>query len=107
MQRDDSSVRGEADEPSSELERRVERVHALVQATAVRLSRCQAEQGNGGAASDDLRRMGPHLQGALAALADLERRRRLTDEETSQRRAFKMLVEATRQAERSVAPSRR
>ena len=48
MQRDDSSIRGEADEPSSELERRVERVHALVQATAVRLSRCQAEQGNGG-----------------------------------------------------------
>ena len=100
MQRDDSSVRCEDDEPSSELERRVERFHALVQTATVRLSRCQAGQGNGGAASEDLRRMGPHLRVALAALAELERRRRLTEEETSRRRAFKMLVEATRQAER-------
>ena len=75
MQRDDSSVRGEADEPSSELERMVERVHALVQTAAVRLSRCQAEQRNGGAALEELRRMGPHLQGAQAAQAALERRR--------------------------------
>jgi hypothetical protein len=37
----------------------------------------------------------PHLEEALAALADIERRRSLTDEELARRRAFKMLLAAT------------
>jgi hypothetical protein len=40
--------------------------------------------------------MRPHLQEALAALAQIEERRKLTDKELSYRRAFKMLYEAMR-----------
>jgi hypothetical protein len=38
--------------------------------------------------------MRPHLEGALAALAQIEERRKLTDKELSYRRAFKMLSES-------------
>jgi hypothetical protein len=37
----------------------------------------------------------PKLEEALEAIADIERRRTLTDEERARRRAFKMLLAAT------------
>ena len=40
--------------------------------------------------------MRQRLEGALAALAELERCRKLTEEELSRRRAFKTLSEARR-----------
>lgn len=40
--------------------------------------------------------MKPDFLGALAALAEIERRRRLTQEELAHRRTFKMLLEGVR-----------
>jgi hypothetical protein len=93
---DDTSLGREDSEPSSELERRVERTDALVQTAIGRLSRHYPEQAIGGAALEDLQQMSPHLEGALAALAQIEQRRKLTEKELSHRRAFKMLLDATR-----------
>ena len=90
----DSSVGREESEPSGELERRVERTHALVQTAIGRLSRGYQEQVLGAAALEDLQQMRPHLEGALAALAQIEKRRKLTEKELSYRRAFKMLSES-------------
>jgi hypothetical protein len=65
--------------------------------TAIRhLSRRYPEQAIGGAALEEMQQMRPHLEGALAALAQIEERRKLTEKELSHRRAFKMLSEATR-----------
>ena len=83
-------------EPSSNLEGTIARTDALVQTTIGRLSRSYPEQDIGGAALGDLQQMKPHLQQALAALSQIEERRKLTDKELSYRRAFKMLSEATR-----------
>ena len=93
---DDNSVGREDGEPSSELERRVERTDVLVQTAIEHLTRRYPEHAIGGAALKDLRKMRPHLEGALAALAQIEERRKLTEKELSHRRAFKMLFEATR-----------
>jgi hypothetical protein len=93
---DDNSVGREDGEPSSELERRVERTDALVQTAIGRLSRGYPEQAIGEEALEDLQQMSPHLEEALAALAQIEERRKLTDKELSHRRAFKMLLEAIR-----------
>jgi hypothetical protein len=67
-----------------------------MQTTIGRVSRSYTEQDIGGATLGDLQQMRPHLQEALAALAQIEERRKLTDKEPSYRRAFKMLYEATR-----------
>ena len=93
---DDNSVGREDGEPSSELQRRVERTDALVQTAIEHLSRGYPEQAIGGAALEDLQQMRPHLEEALAALVQIEERRKLTEKELSLRRAFKMLFEATR-----------
>jgi hypothetical protein len=97
---DDNSVGREegkpSSEPSSDLERRVERTHALVQTAIRHLSRRYPEQAIGGAALEEMQQIRPHLEGALAALAQIEERRKLTEKELSHRRAFKMLSEATR-----------
>ena len=75
-----------------EPERRVEAVDALLQQTVERLSRrCPANLLEA-AAHDDLVYLRPHLEEALAATADIESRRPLTDEELACRRAFKMLL---------------
>jgi hypothetical protein len=96
---DDSPVGREDGEPSGVLECRIERTYALVQTAIVRLSRGSRgyqEQVLGAAALEDLQQMRPHLEGALAALAQIEERRKLTDKELSYRRAFKMLSESRR-----------
>jgi hypothetical protein len=65
-----------------------------VQAVIALVSRVYQEQVLGAAALEDLQQMSPHLEGALAALAQIEQRRKLTDKELSYRRAFKMLTES-------------
>jgi hypothetical protein len=93
---DDNSVGREDGELSSELERRVERTDILVQTALERISRGYPEQAIGGAALEDLQQMRPHLEEALAALVQIEERRKLTHKELSLRRAFKMLSEVRR-----------
>ena len=79
-------------EGRSEPERRVEAVDALLQQTVERLSRCCPAHLLEAAAQDVLLYLRPHLEEALAATVDIERRRPLTDEELACRRAFKMLL---------------
>ena len=79
--------------PLGWFEREVEQADALVQETIERLSRHHPEHTNNGAALEDLQRLRPQFEGALAALTEIERRRGLTQTEISRRRAFKMLVE--------------
>jgi hypothetical protein len=80
----------------NESERRIEETDELLQETVERLSRHCPPDLVGEAAHDDLLDLKPHFQDALTALADIERQRVLTDEELSQRRAFKMLLVAAR-----------
>ena len=47
------------------------------------------------AARENLLDLKPHLQGALEALEDIQRRRSLTDKELAQQHAFKMLLAVT------------
>src|SRR5215218_3607844 len=77
----EGSAGGEHGEPASELERSVEHAEALVQAAVGRLSRSHPEPAIDGTASEVLRRMRPHLRGALAALSRIEGRRKLTGKE--------------------------
>ena len=77
-------------------ERSVEAANALLQQTVELLSRRCPPHMLEEAAHDDLVYLRPHLQEALGALVDIERRRDLTDEELARRRAFKMLLAATR-----------
>jgi hypothetical protein len=83
-------------ELSSKSEGGIERTDALMQATIRRLSRSYPEQAISGAALEALQQMSPHLQEAMAALSRIEERRKLTDKELSYRRAFNLLLEATR-----------
>jgi hypothetical protein len=75
----------------SEPERAVEVADALVQRTVERLSGYTSDL-LGVAARKELLDLRPHLEEALAALEDIERRRSLTDKELAQRHAFKMLL---------------
>jgi hypothetical protein len=50
----------------------------------------------GGAARNELLDLQPYLEEALAALEDIERLRSLTDEEITQRSAFRIVLVATR-----------
>lgn len=83
-------------EGRSEPERRVEAADALLQETVELLSRHCPPHLLEAAAHDDLMYMRPQLDAALAAIVDIERRRTLTDEELTRRRAFKTLLAATR-----------
>jgi hypothetical protein len=74
----------------------VDRVSALVHDVIGRLSRHHPGYAIGEAASEDPQQMRPRFEVALTALAEIERRRELTQKEVSYRRAFKMLVEVTR-----------
>jgi hypothetical protein len=79
-----------------ERERRVKEAGALLQVTVERLSRSCPPELIGKAARDDLLDLKPCLEGALAALEDIERHRNLNDGELAQRRAFRMVLVATR-----------
>jgi hypothetical protein len=73
-------------------ERSVEAADALLQQTVELLSRHCPPHMLEAAAHDDLEYLRPHLEEALAAIAHIERRRDLTEEEHARRRAFKMLL---------------
>jgi hypothetical protein len=79
-------------ESRSKLEQRVEETSALLQNTIERLTRGCPAHLIGEAAREDLLELAPRLEEALGALADIERRRDLTDEELALRHAFKMLL---------------
>jgi hypothetical protein len=79
-----------------ERERRVKEASALLQVTVERLSRSCPPELLGEAAHDVLLDLKPYLEGALAALEDIERQRNLTDEELAQRRAFRIVLVVTR-----------
>jgi hypothetical protein len=71
----------------------VEHNDALVRRTVLNLSRncpphliCEAARGK-------LLELRPHLEEALEALANIERRRGLTDQERALKRAFRVLLE--------------
>ncbi|MBA2713711.1 MAG: hypothetical protein H0U55_09195 [Rubrobacteraceae bacterium] len=78
--------------PLGGFEHEVDLANALVHEAIGRLSRDHSEHAICGAASEDLQRMRPQLEGALTALAKIERHRGLTQKELSHRRAFKMLL---------------
>jgi hypothetical protein len=82
-------------EDSSEPERKVDEAASLLRETVEHLSRRCPSYLLGAAAYEGLTDLRPHLEEALAALEDIEGRRRLTDEELARRRAFKMLLAAT------------
>jgi hypothetical protein len=83
-------------ETRSEPERKVEETDALLRETVQRLSQRCPPHVLEAAAHDDLVFLWPHLEEAIAALVDIERQRSLTDEEVARRRAFKLLLAATR-----------
>jgi len=76
-------------------EREVDLADALLYEAIGRLSNHCPERVIGETALEDLHRMRPHFQGALAALEEIESRRDLTLKEISRRRALKMLLEGT------------
>jgi hypothetical protein len=73
-------------------EHRVEATDTLLKDTVEHLTRRCPDHLVGAAASEDLLELRPHLEDALAALEDIERRRDLTDKELARQRAFKMLL---------------
>jgi hypothetical protein len=79
--------------PLGRFEHEVDRADALVQEAIGRLSQHYPEHATCGAALEDLQKLRPHFQRALAALTEIERCRGLTQKELSRRRAFKILVE--------------
>jgi hypothetical protein len=87
---------GQGHETPGELECRVERADGLLRAAIGGLSRERTDHAVGGVASEALRELMPHLEGALSALLRIEEGRDLTDRELSYRRAFRMLSEAKR-----------
>jgi hypothetical protein len=89
-----STLAGQEQGEMGESERRVKETDALVRETVIRLSRSGSSELLGERAHKDVLGLRPHLEEALAALADIERRRGLTDEELARWRAFKMLLAA-------------
>jgi hypothetical protein len=79
-------------ESRSKPEQRVEATDALLQDTVERLSRRCPPHLVRVAARENLLELRPHLKDALVALADIEGRRNLTDEELALRRAFKTVL---------------
>ena len=77
------------------LERRVEATDKLLRETVEWLSRPYPTHSVRAAACDSLVDLRPHLEG-LSALADIERRRELTDQECSWQRAFRIVLSSAR-----------
>ena len=76
-----------------EPERRVEETDALLRETVVRLARNCPRHLLCDAAREELLELTPHLLEAFGALADLQGRRSLTEEEHARRRAFRMVLQ--------------
>ena len=76
----------------SRLERRIEATDKLLRETVESLSRHYPTSTVGAAACDSLADLRPHLEEGLSALADIERRRELTDQECSWQRAFRIVL---------------
>jgi hypothetical protein len=93
--RPDAGNERHAGRPVEHCEREVDLADALLNEAIGRLSNHCPERVVGEIALEDLHRMRPHFQGALAALEEIESRRDLTLKEISRRRAFKMLLEGT------------
>jgi hypothetical protein len=73
----------------------VEVAEALMRESVKRLCRRYPSDLLAEAAREDLLELKPHIQGALEALEDIQRRRSLTDKELAQHHAFKMLLAVT------------
>ena len=73
----------------------VEEAEALVRERVKLLARSYPSDLLEEAARENLLDLKPHLQGALEALEDIQRRRSLTDKEHAQQHAFKMLLAVT------------
>lgn len=73
----------------------VDAAETLMRETVKHLSRRCPPDLLGEAAREDLMELKPHLQGALEALEDIQRRRSLTHKELAQQHAFKMLLAVT------------
>jgi hypothetical protein len=73
-------------------ERRIEATDRLLRETVERLSRHHTTHPVGRAACDSPADLRPHMENGLRALADIEQRRDLTDQEHSWQRAFRMVL---------------
>ena len=80
----------------SEPEQKIEETEALLRKVVSHLSRRYPAHLIEEAARECLLDVRPHLEEALEALAAIEQRRNLTDQELAWQRAFKMLLAATR-----------
>jgi hypothetical protein len=83
-------------EQRNEPERKVDAADALLQETIEHLAKGCPLPLLGMRARESLEDLRPPLEDALDALAEIERRRELTDEELAQGRAFKMLLAVRR-----------
>ena len=79
---------------TNDLVRKVERTDALLRTAIGGISRGRTGHAKGGAASEALEGLRPHLDEALGALVRIEEIRDLTEKELSYRRAFRLLCEA-------------
>ena len=79
-------------EEGSRLERTIEATDKLLRETVESLSRHYPTHSVGAAACDSLVDLRPQLEEGLGALADIERRRELTDQERSRQRAFRIAL---------------
>jgi uncharacterized protein Yka (UPF0111/DUF47 family) len=90
------TTQGESSGHQRELERKVEKADALLRKMVKSLSRSCPPHLVCEAAREDMLEVTPHLHEALDALAGIESRRDLTDEEQARRRAFRTLLQAAR-----------
>jgi hypothetical protein len=85
------AVENTGEEQSEATRKVVEAAEARMCETVEKLRTCPPET-FAEAAREDLMALMPHLEEALEALEDIERRRSLTDKELTQRRAFRTLL---------------
>lgn len=78
------------------LGQKIEATDRLLRETVECLSRYYPTHSVGAAAYDSLVDLRPHLEEGLSALADIERRRELTDQECSWQRAFRIGLSSSR-----------
>ncbi len=77
-------------------EQKIEAADKLLRETVECLSRHYPTYSVGAAACDSLVDLRPHLEEGLSALANIERRRELTDQECSLQRAFRIVLSSSR-----------
>jgi hypothetical protein len=90
------SAQSSGEDPSYDLEQRVEATDKLVRQTVEYLCRRCPEHLLEVAAHDALLELSPHVEEAIGSLAEIEERRGLSDEELARQRAFTMLLFETR-----------